>query len=59
MKLVLRLSKGGNKMKLTKQEVIKGLEKMAEDNLARREAFGVEGENPEYVVLVNALVLLG
>ena len=46
-------------MKLTKQEVIQGLEKMAEDNLARRQAFGVEGENPEYVTLVNALAYLG
>lgn len=46
-------------MKLTLEQTKERLHKLAEDNLAKREAFGVEGENPEYITLINALVYLG
>ena len=46
-------------MKLTLEETRQQLRDMAENNLKRREAIGVEGDNPEYVTLVNALAYLG
>ena len=46
-------------MKLTLEETKQKLHELAENNLRKREAFGVEGENPEYVTLVNALAYLG
>ena len=46
-------------MKLTLEETKKRLHKLAEDNLAKRQAEGVEGDNPEYVTLVNAILHLG
>ena len=41
-------------MRLTLEETKKRLQDMAEENIRKREAFGVEGDNPEYVTLVNA-----
>ena len=46
-------------MKLTLEETKKRLHELAESNLRKREAFGVEGENPEYITLINALLYLG
>ena len=46
-------------MTLTLEETKERLHNMAETNLAKRDAFGVEGDNPEYVTLVNALAYLG
>ena len=46
-------------MKLTLEETKQRLQKLAEDNLAERQARGVEGDNPEYITLVNALAYLG
>ena len=45
-------------MILTKEEVKKGLKEMADENLAKRAAIGVEGDNPEYMILIHALALL-
>ena len=44
---------------LTLEETKKRIEKMLDDNLAQRQAIGVEGDNPEYVTLINALAHLG
>ena len=46
-------------MKLTLEETRQQLRDMAENNLRRREAIGVEGDNPEYITLINALAYLG
>ena len=46
-------------MKLTLEETRQQLRDMAENNLKRREAIGVEGDNPEYITLINALAYLG
>lgn len=46
-------------MKLTLEETRQQLRDMAENNLRRREAIGVEGDNPEYITLINALAHLG
>ena len=46
-------------MKLTLEETRQQLRDMAENNLKRREAIGIEGENPEYITLINALAYLG
>ena len=46
-------------MDLTLEETKQQLLDMAENNLKRREAIGVEGDNPEYITLINALVYLG
>jgi hypothetical protein len=46
-------------MKLTIEETKERLEKLAEDNIKKREEHGIEGDNPEYVTLVNALAYLG
>ena len=46
-------------MKLTLEETKQRLHDLAENNLRRREAIGVEGDNPEYVTLINALAYLG
>ena len=46
-------------MKLTLEETKRRLHELAENNLKKREAIGVEGDNPEYVTLVNALAYLG
>lgn len=46
-------------MKLTLEETKERLHELAENNLRRREAIGIEGDNPEYVTLVNALAYLG
>lgn len=46
-------------MKLTLEETEQRLHQMAESNLRKREAIGVEGDNPEYITLINALAYLG
>ena len=46
-------------MKLTLEETKERLEQLAENNLRKREAIGIEGENPEYITLINALAYLG
>ena len=46
-------------MKLTLEETKQRLQDMAEENIKRREAFGGDGENPEYITLINALAYLG
>lgn len=46
-------------MKLTLEETKKRLKEMAENNLRKRKAFGVEGDNPDYITLINALSYLG
>ena len=46
-------------MKLTLEETKQRLHELAENNLQKREAIGVEGDNPEYITLVNALAYLG
>ena len=46
-------------MKLTLEETKQRLHELAENNLQKREAIGVEGDNPEYVTLINALAYLG
>lgn len=46
-------------MKLTLEQTKQRLQELAEDNLAKREAIGVEGDNPEYVTLIHALAYLG
>lgn len=46
-------------MKLTLEETKTRLEKLAENNLRKRELAGIEGDNPEYITLVNALAYLG
>lgn len=45
-------------MKLTLKETKERLHKMSENSLKKREAHGVEGENLEFITLVNALVYL-
>ena len=46
-------------MKLTLEQTKQRLHDLAEENLRKREAIGVEGDNPEYITLVNALAYLG
>jgi PHD/YefM family antitoxin component YafN of YafNO toxin-antitoxin module len=46
-------------MKLTLEETRQRLHELAENNLRKREAIGVEGDNTEYVTLINALAYLG
>ena len=46
-------------MKLTLEETKERLHKMAETSVKKREAIGVEGDNPEYITLINALAYLG
>lgn len=46
-------------MKLTLEETKDRLHKLAEDSVKRREAHGIEGENLEFITLVNALRYLG
>jgi len=46
-------------MRLTIEETKERLEKMAENNLKRREAIGIDGENLEYITIINALAYLG
>ena len=46
-------------MKLTLEETRQQLRDMAENNLRKREAIGIEGDNPEYITLINALAYLG
>ena len=46
-------------MKLTLEETKERLEQLAENNLRKREAIGIEGDNPEYITLINALAYLG
>ena len=46
-------------MKLTLEQTKQRLHELAENNLRKREAIGVEGDNPEYVTLINALAYLG
>ena len=46
-------------MKLTIEETKQRLHELAENNLRKREDIGVEGDNPEYITLINALAYLG
>lgn len=46
-------------MKLTLEETKQRLHELAENNLRKREAIGIEGDNPEYITLINALLYLG
>ena len=46
-------------MELTLEETKQRLHELAENNLRKREAIGIEGDNPEYITLINALVYLG
>ena len=46
-------------MKLTLEQTKQRLHDLAENNLRKREAIGVEGDNPEYITLINALAYLG
>ena len=46
-------------MKLTLEETKQRLHELAENNLRKREAIGIEGDNPEYITLINALIYLG
>lgn len=46
-------------MTLTIEETKERLHKMAENSVIKREAFGVEGDNQEFITLVNALKFLG
>ena len=43
-------------MKLTLEETKKRLHDMAENNLRKRETIRIEGDNPEYITLINALL---
>ena len=45
----------GVRTNLTKAETIDRLTKMMDDNIARREAYGIEGYNPDYITLANAI----
>ena len=45
-------------MTLTLEETMDGLHKMAENSVAKREAFGIDGENKDFIILVNALKFL-
>ena len=46
-------------MKLTLEETKQRLHELAENNLRKRQAIGIEGDNPEYITLINALAYLG
>ena len=39
-------------------EILQGLQRMARENIAKREAYGIDGENPDFVVLTNAMAEL-
>lgn len=45
-------------MLLTKEETIERLKKMADNNIAKREAHGIDGENPDFITLTHALAYL-
>jgi len=45
----------GVRTNLSKEETKTRLAKMMDDNIAKREAHGIEGYNPDYITLTNAL----
>ena len=45
-------------MKLTLEETKQRLHDMAENNIKKREAFGVDGDNSDYITLINAILHL-
>ena len=40
---------------LSKEETKHRLEKMIKNNIAKREAHGIDGDNPDYITLSHAL----
>lgn len=47
-----------NSLKLTLEETLERIHKMAENNIKERENNGIRGENPDFITLWNAEILL-